>query len=654
VGGFALSFAIHAHAFAQAHEEVRVRGPRRDVGAVTVPPSETRIMPGAFGDAFRFVDATPGVVAASSGLQAPFVRGAPPNATVAYVDGVRVPALYHVGYGPGVINSALLEAVTFYPGAPPARFGRFTGGVLSGETSRPSTTLRGGGTLRLYDAGAYAEAPIASGRGSVFAGARYSYPTLLLLLIAPRVDLTFWDYQARTTYRVSDSDEVSILAFGSRDVLGEKDPAKQLLLTDFHRVDLRYDRVGPRDRARIAVTLGRDVAGDAVANGAGTMFGTRALIERDVSTSVRARFGADMLFDALEPGTVVAGGPLGGSRGRLAPRDDLALGMHADAQLRLGPRVDLTPGLRTDVLTTRGSEHVSFQANASAVPTVDPRIATRVALTDRVALVSTFGLAHQRPGLAVPTADSTDILNRLMRPTGIQSSVQTSQGVDLTTSLAILSVAGFYHRYEGLVDLTTGCEPDPATRTCRARRSSARSVGLEVTIKRPLTSKIGLLFAYTLSRATREAHLTSEPQVAEVATEFDRTHVLSAIGSWTVTPSIRVGARFVGYSGRPFSRTYLGFPVEPYNAERLPGFYRIDLRAEKSWRIGTSGRVALVLEGLNVTANKETIAARCEPPPSAPRGTLDGRRPPGAPLDPCTFERFGPITIPSIGVEGSF
>lgn len=60
--------------------------------------------------------------------------------------------------------------------------------------------------------------------------------------------------------------------------------------------------------------------------------------------------------------------------------------------------------------------------------------------------------------------------------------------------------------------------------------------------------------------------------------------------------------------------------------EREPLFYRIDLRLEKRWVLGKAAWIAFVAEVMNVTLNTETLLG----------------------------EEFGPVTIPSLGVEGGF
>ena len=87
-------------------------------------------MPGTLGDPARFVEALPGVTPTASGLQSFFVRGEPPETTGYFLDGISVPALYHIGFGPSVVHPALLDRVEFFPGAAPATYGRVIGGVI--------------------------------------------------------------------------------------------------------------------------------------------------------------------------------------------------------------------------------------------------------------------------------------------------------------------------------------------------------------------------------------------------------------------------------------------------------------------------------------------------------------------------------------------
>lgn len=195
-------------------EEVRVRGVRVEPGrTASLGRAEVREIPGVFGDLFRAVEVLPGVTPIVSGLPFFFIRGAPPGNVGYFLDGVRVPVLFHVGAGPSVVHPALIERVDLYPGGYPARFGRYAGGIVAGETGPPSTEVRGEGNLRLFDAGALVEAPFDGGRGAALAGGRYSYTAALLTQLSPDTTLKYWDYQGRVGYDVTPRDRISVFSF---------------------------------------------------------------------------------------------------------------------------------------------------------------------------------------------------------------------------------------------------------------------------------------------------------------------------------------------------------------------------------------------------------------------------------------------------------
>lgn len=72
-------------------------------------------------------------------------------------------------------------------------------------------------------------------------------------------------------------------------------------------------------------------------------------------------------------------------------------------------------------------------------------------------------------------------------------------------------------------------------------------------------------------------------------------------------------------------------PPRPKAPERGPAFYRVDLRLEKRWQVGKQGWLSFVTEVMNATLSKETFAS----------GTGEDTT-------------IGPVTIPSVGVEGGF
>jgi hypothetical protein len=607
-------------------------------------------------------------VPSSSGLQAFFVRGAPPTATGYFVDGVPVPALYHVGFGPSVVHPALLDRVDFYQGAPPAAYGRYVGGVLGATTAEPQARAHGEANLRLFDAGAYEEVPFADGRGSALAAARYGYPGTVLPLFAPDTGLSYWDYQARATWKPADDgrDRLTAFVFGSYDRLTQKQTDidgsafwHQLVADEFHRVDLRWDRsLGASAALRVAATLGRDVVGDDVSNAIDDVARLRAELDVRPSRALRVRAGADVQVDQLRPGTPPEGSPAG-SAPIAVSRDAVVVGAHADVAWRVAPGVELTPGVRADVYASTlfaaaGVPVARGAVGGSASPAIDPRLAARVRVAPWLTSVSTFGVSHQLPGIVAQYPQTTPYLQPGVL-TGLQASAQASQGVEIALPASFsFAATAFLHDYSGLPDVTACAFSPLEPARCVTPTVSGRAYGLEVLVRRPFSERFTVWISYTLSRSTRQAHTPvasfGPPLVMEIPSEYDRTHVVSAIASYDLGKGWRVGGRVFGYTGRPYTAFAGSTPVVPYDSERLPGFFRVDARLEKAWTFGDHTRLAVVLEGINLTLNKETASATC----GGPSGSGGGSGAPSAAdatRNACTFDTIGPITIPSIGAE---
>lgn len=650
--------------------EITVSGERNELGQTTLSAEEVRQLPGAFGDAFRAVEALPGVSSTLSGVPYFYVRGAPPNNNGYFVDGIRVPLLFHVGLGPSVIHPGLLDNIEFYPGVAPVRYGGVAGGVIAGETRAPASVVRGEANLRLVDAGALVEAPWAEGKGNTLVAGRYGYPGPVVSAFSD-VRLGYWDYQTRLNYALGRHDTIGLFGFGSHDYLAHEELDGTLLedfVSDFHRVDLRYDHTWSTGKVRAAATLGHERQGANPTYLTNWSLAGRLELDQELAATLRLRSGLEARLDHYgveHEQPVEAERPVPSNAE--PPRQNLTPAVYTDFVWRVVPRVELVPGVR---LTLFDSSHAATAESSEAVRTTvlaaDPRLSARVTLLPQLAWLSTIGLTHQYPVLRVgdqpaPIAagagfpDGTSELQRVL---------QQSQGIEAALPGAmLLGVTGFLNYSWGLTDLTQSCmqieppsappmEGPPPDRPwfCPSNTPvSGHAYGVELLLRRSFSERISGLLAYTLSRSVRTAHfvtLEGGDVVATVPSDFDRTHVLNAILSVDLGRHWRAGGRFVFYTGAPYSELAGNVPVPPYHGYRDPNFYRLDVRLEKRWHFEHGRSLAFVVEGQNVTLSKEanTLGLDC-------RGTMN---PEGYSTTTCERDMLGPITIPSLGLEGNF
>jgi hypothetical protein len=249
----------------------------------------------------------------------------------------------------------------------------------------------------------------------------------------------------------------------------------------------------------------------------------------------------------------------------------------------------------------------------------------------------------------------------------LQSALQVSQGLELALPADIvLGATGFLSRWTGLTDLTAECVqmlpgnkpperdpngqlPVPPPFVCPSNHPvTGHAYGLELLVRRPLTKRLSGWLSYTLSRSMRAAHFVTASGVDAVATvpsEGDRTHVFNAIAAYDLGRHWRAGGRFVFYTGNPYSKMDGDVPLPPYNDQRFPNFFRVDVRLEKRWSFGKNGSLALVFEGQNVTLKKESAGLDCRV-----TGMMGGV----IVNTSCSVDSVGPISIPSIGIEAFF
>jgi TonB family protein len=594
--------------------QITVEGERtEDLAAIHIPRGDTRLIPGAFADPFRVVEILPGVAPVLSGLPYFFVRGAPPGDVGYFIDGIRVPLLFHVGAGPSVIAPALVDSVELVPSAYPARFGRFAGGIMAGETTAPSTVGRAEAQARVFDAGAMVEQPFAQGRGSALVAGRYSYTQALLAAVAPEYDLGYWDYQARLAYALGPQDRVSVFAFGAFDHLGNRELNRTLFDVQFHRLDLRWDHRSETSRARLALTLGADKRlnadeGDPGPNGIAKtkQIGVRFESATRLSREAELRGGVDGNVESYQPeleqlpqGIVT-----------YAARRDLNLGVWSELSLKPRRGFEIVPGFRLDASRSRGASY-TFP---------EPRLSTRVRVVPKLAWLSGFGFAHQLPTYRV-YVPGAQVGGLELAP---QRAYQATQGFELALPSAMYGRATVFHSWLETRELAL----------------TGRNYGLELFLRRDFAQRLGGFLSYTLSRTERSAGPNT------FLAGFDRPHVVSLVLGYDLGGGFRIGGRAYYASGRhytircPTPDCAARSPTAPTRAEpyvfegRVAGFFRLDARFEKRWRFASGSFVAATFEWFNALLASETMTKFWDPD-----------------LGGIHTETQSPLTLPSIGIE---
>jgi TonB family protein len=561
---------------------------RDEVARTTLRGRDLSQVPGTFGDPFRVISTLPGVSQMMSLLPFPIVRGSSPGNTGFLIDGIRVPLLFHLLAGPSVIHPELIDEIAFSPGAFPAEYGGYTGGIVDGKTRAAGPDeYRLDGDINFLELGALVRRPIEPlGVTGTLAG-RYGYPGFLLSLASPDVSLSYWDYQARV-----DGGGFTFFAFGARDELsiapqGFNEEPEPSLRFHFHRVDLRYRHRVSDLSASYQLSLGYD---DSLSQDEVTLesFGAtpRIRFEYDAAKELQLAFGLDGLAKraSLRGGEETLGdlGDLLGEDGE--PGDLLfAGGVFVEALYRPDEQWLIRPGVRADGYHDTSTGHAA----------IDPRLLVRYRATPSLWLKGGAGLYHQPPRFTIPVPG----LDQIAFEHGLLESVQTTLGAelrflddwtaDVQTYFAYSDPILYDVRVNPNVEDVRGREPTappgeappdpPRDRDDVGDRldellapAVGRSYGVELLLRREHASGISGWLSYTLSRSERLR------DGEWIAFDFDRTHILNLVLRVPLPRSWQLGLRAQVQGGRPLTTT------AGLSGARTSPFVRFDLRIDKT------------------------------------------------------------------------
>lgn len=654
---------------------------RRDTEAPRVELSRTELVEtaGSQGDPFRAVMLLPGVAAIASGLSYPVVRGTQPGATGFFLDGVRVPQLYHLLAGPSVFAPELVERVDFYSGAVPARFGRLLGGVVEARLARPPERLSVSASVDLLSASAFVAVPIPALNLDASLSGRFSYTALVATEVAklvfpstaerpqPRPVANFQDYQARVEWHPS-AGRLRLLAFGASDEGGVREngpgTSTALLTSLFHRVDLAWRMPLWGGQAEAGTTVGTDQLG---------LIGTRD--GRDVGQFVmrrtvwqgRLRFSRSV-GDAW---TFDTGADVDRQDVSLEIDRDPVLAQGAGSSLREPSTRGTLAGLWADVAWRKRSLLLSFGARADLFSldagvtrlSAEPRASARWSVTESVTLRASAGLAFQPPTvlLNVPLADLAGLRD------GLQAGARFEVGADVRLPLALeASATTFFNPLFPAIEYSLETLLTNRARAGETSTAAGRAYGLELLLRRRAEGRWFGWVSYTLLRSERlrrsvefdSTGAVVDDRLAWLPFEFDQTHVLRVTFGATLPRGFKASLGLHVNSGRPESGTISSraqrpdvdpitlsptwVPIAASRETRLPAFARLDARVSKTWLFDDFTLEAF-LDVLNASGSSEVLGFTYDSV-TEPGGQVRLRRTPFA----------IPLVLPTLGLKGVY
>ena len=582
---------------------------QREVSKRVLTQQELTRVPGTFGDAIRVVQRLPGVSRAPFGLGAVLVRGGAPDDSVILIDGHMSRVLFHLGAGPSVINSDMVERLELYPGGQGARFGRAIAGTVDVVTRDPrSDTFAGKATVDLLNTGFRLEGPLyldprdAPADGALerpsnlafFLAGRRSYVAEVLNIgdgIIKQADLgidsltlapSYSDYQAKLLWKLPGNQAVTVALLGSHDdldlalagaALGANTPSNIGITVGFHRLNpvWRWSSGAKNEdgtaklRAWISPLVETSYSENRFDLSQFRLDVMRASLRAELELRPNADFGLVIgTDDTTARYNSFTDVPFVLPNERLFPRpvtsdaprtllDDVVIGssssVYAEVDARMGPLVVVAGG-RMDLWSYYDQLRPAFA----------PRLAMRLELLHQVTLKGSLGLYHQ-------TASPFELAKEFGNPAlPLEQGWQASAGLEVQLLRSLDIDVQLFGR--SAFDLAEFVISPIAFFASGAPRIQAigeqRVIGAELLLRQrldtfvlPSGSPVGSVFgwiAYTLMKSEERSEAPVGVEGAEasdwVPSAFDQTHILSIASSWQTLLLPLIGAIEIGAAVR--------------------------------------------------------------------------------------------------------
>ncbi len=631
--------------------EIVVTAPRigKQVVSTEITAQEASRVPGTQGDVLKVVESMPGVARPAVGSGAIVVWGAAPEDTGVYVDGVRVPRLYHDGGYRSIIHPDLVKSVELVPGGFGAQYGRGLGGLIH-VSLRPLDDEKVHGSLAadIIDAAAGLRGPL-SDKVHFAVAVRKGYlrevadavasPEVASLVPLPN----FWDSQARIEYAFSKKEKLELgglVSFDHTDQnLFNPDPSKNKTESKqlvFGRVWARYTKITDHnDAISVLPYYGHnDSSLDQHFGGTPTelatnadVFGFRASyrtqpakwltvsvgLDSEITQSIVHRSGSvtsppregDIYVFGQAPSAQTNSDVWSAIIGSFAPY------VEADAALFSGA-LHIVPGIRVEPYLISVSKTLPQQGTNPNIGSfvedtaLDPRISARWEIAKRVTVKGAFGVYHQAPA----ADDLSAVFGNPSLTTSFARHSLAGVAYKLTKTTNI-EVTGFYNVMEDLVARNTSATP--ALARALLQDGSGRAYGVQMMLRQ---EQIGPFFgwiSYSISRSERQ----DAPGLAYRPFDYDQTHTLTVVGALDLGKGWEVGARFRFSTGFPRTPVITGYGDTTYggqpvfgakNSTRIPPFAQLDARVAKRFKIAkTEAEIYLDVQNVTNTINPEEI-----------------------------------------------
>lgn len=603
-------------------DEVNISAIRQDanvkeaiMGVERLDPKQLAKIPVLLGekDIIKSMQLLPGVKSAGEGSSGFYVRGGAADQNLILLDEAPVYNASHLLGFFSTFNSDAIKDAVLYKGNQPANYGGRLSSVLDikmNEGNNKRYNVSGG--IGLISSKLNIEGPIVKNKGSFLISGRRTYADVFLLATKDFKDtkLFFYDLNMKANYRISKKDRIFVSGYFGRDKLGLGNTfgldwgnatgtirwnriVNDKLFSNTSFIYSSYDyqikiKSGDVDFAILSKIQDLNLKQE---------------FQYFVNTRNKIKFGANFIHHNVTPGQIDAKSTIGLTSKKLAKTPSLENAVFVSNDWAWTENINVNYGVRMTAFSVMGSgdETYSFdnEGNLSASNiykkneilktywNVEPRASLSYAYSKSASFKAAYARNVQNIHLIsnATSASPTDVLLPSTLNTKPELADQVSVGwfKNFKENAYEFNVETYYKTMQNQVDYRNGANSQ-ANELLEGELlyGIGRAYGLEL-ILRKKTGKFTGWVSYTLSKTERKVDGISNNNW--YLAKQDRTHDLSVVAMYDITPKLNVSALFVFYTGNAVT-----FPTGKYevngetqfsyterNAERMPNYHRLDL-----------------------------------------------------------------------------
>jgi hypothetical protein len=564
-------------------------------------------------DIIKTMQLLPGVKSAGEGNAGFYVRGGAADQNLILLDEAPVYNASHLLGFFSTFNSDAIKDAVLYKGNQPANFGGRLSSVMDikmNEGNNKRFNVSGG--VGVISSRLNVEGPIIKDKASFLISGRRTYVDMFLKATDQFKEnkLYFYDLNAKVNYRINQKNRVFMSGYFGRDKLGLGDAfginwgnatgtirwnhiVNDKLFSNTSVIYSSYDYLIGISNEDVNFDIKSSIKDVNI----------KQEFQYFMNTRNKIRFGINAIHHGIIPGQIDASEGSGINPLKLTTNKSLEAAAFVTNDWTVSEKFTVSYGLRLSTFSLLGNgknvysyndegdvlDTVVYENNSfvKTYPILEPRVSMSYLYSKSASIKAAYSRNAQYIHLIsnTTTTSPTD----LWIPSSLNTKPEISDQISLgwfknfKENTYELSIETYYKSMLNQIDYRNGANTQ-ANELIEGELlyGIGRAYGVELMLKKKSGKFTGWL-GYTLSRSERKIEGISNNEW--YAARQDRTHDISIVGIYDITPKLSISALFVYYTGNavtfPSGKYTVGGTTQylytERNGYRMPAYHRMDL-----------------------------------------------------------------------------